>query len=99
MTPHQRKAQAEAEAKELDLAVKRGQFVDVSTIAGTLQAFARRIQDGVLAIPDSAHKALAGRHRCACGAVIDVRPVTVELERHLRGVLAALAEDPLGQAK
>ena len=96
LTPHERKALADAESTEMKLAKLRGMYVEVADVAATMRQFARRVHDAVLAIPDDVHRALDGQHRCTCGEPIDVRPLTLELERHLREVLDVLSQAPLG---
>lgn len=97
LSPHQRKALADAAVAEAKLAKLRGLYVEVASVTATVRQFSRRVHDAVLALPDDVHRALDGHQRCgSCGAQVDVRPLTLELERHLREVLDVLAAAPVG---
>lgn len=98
LTPHERKAQAEAEAKELVLAQKRGELVAVEDIARTQLAFARRIRDALLDVPSSVQACVEHDVVCAaCGAAVDAKKIALAVDAHLRDLLAELADDPMGQ--
>lgn len=100
LTPHERKAQADAEAKELDLAKKRGELVPVADIARTQRDFARRIHDALLDLPDAVQRVVERGVACAsCGAATNAKLVALEVERHVRALLDRLADDPMGQAR
>lgn len=75
---------------------EQGTSIDAAEAGRTARAFARRIRDAVLGIPDDAQRALEGKVLCKCGEPVDAKHLALEIERHLRGVLEVLAADPMG---
>lgn len=97
LTPHQRKAQAEAERTELDLAKRRGEVVALADVARTARDFARRIRDVLLEVPVSVQACVEHDVVCAsCGAGFDAKQVALAVDRHLRELLRSLADNPMG---
>lgn len=97
LTPHQRKAQAEAEKTELALAKARGDVVPVEDITRTARDFARRIHDALLDVPEVVQRIIEHSACRSCGVSPDAKAVALEVEKEMRELLDVLAGDPMGQ--